>query len=105
MGFTLQKVNTEEIITFSTKDLLNLLGDPVNDEIQLLGNTYRISSYFDDTGGYLPPAVVFGVLEFVVDVNTNNLFNIGNIDPMSDATLLTVNGITYRYGANKDYHL
>ncbi len=45
MGFTLRHLRTGETKAFSTKEVLEMLGDPVNDEIVVHNEVYRISSY------------------------------------------------------------
>ena len=50
MGFTLKHLRTGEIRTFSTKEVLEMLGDLVNDEIiriRSLSNCFKIRSLLD----------------------------------------------------------
>ena len=42
MGFTLRHLRTGETKAFSTREVLEMLGDPVNDEIVVHNEVYRI---------------------------------------------------------------
>ena len=50
MAFTLKKVINGESKDFTLQNILEILGDPTNDEINFDGEAYRISS-FEDGGG------------------------------------------------------
>ena len=44
MAFRVQSIRTGEYFTFSAKEILHLIGDSINDEINLDGEVYRIST-------------------------------------------------------------
>ncbi len=111
MQFILTHINTGAQQTFSTKDLLGILGDRINDEIEIKGQRYRISTALsvDSSGGEgsvpqtwradwqkLPIAISTNAQEeFVVHVNVS--------DP--EGLFLVVNGALYDYGQNSAFHI
>ena len=105
MGFRLTPLLSDNAEQFTTKQILELLGDTVNDEININGKVYRISSFaaVDSTDGILP-AIIFHTVEYIITPQDNNQFGFDvNIDPNS--ILCTVNGVIYRYGVQKDFHI
>lgn len=106
MSFRLTPLHSEESQEFTLLELLELLGDTVNDEILIKGKPYRLSSFEDlGGGGNSPISAVFQTYEFIVNAGDNNTYNLGDHPPLGIATFLTVNGIAYRFGNNKDYHI
>lgn len=111
MQFILTHINTGAQQTFSTKDLLGILGDRINDEIEIKGQRYRISTAFsvDSSGGEgtvpqtwradwqkLPITIDSnGQIEFVVQVSV--------ADP--EGLFLVINGALYDYGQNSAFHI
>ncbi len=51
MAFTLTHIRTGEQKDFSVRDILQLLGDPINNEIFIRGESYRINNVQGDIGG------------------------------------------------------
>ena len=51
MAFTLTQVRTGEQKNFSVREILELLGDPINNEIIIHGESYRINNVQGDLGG------------------------------------------------------
>ena len=107
MAFTLTHIRTGEQQTFTLQVLLEKLGDPINDEITINGETYRIGS-MEETGGGTGGTTVSSnwvresievtqsdQTEFEVDINTS--------DP--EGLFLVVNGALFDYGQNGAFHI
>ena len=107
MAFTLTHIRTGEQETFTLQVLLEKLGDPINDEITINGETYRIGS-MEETGGGTGCTTVSSnwqrtvievsqsdQSEFEVDINTS--------DP--EGLFLVVNGALFDYGQNGAFHI
>ena len=104
MGFTLRHLLTGETRDFSTKQLLEILGDKVNDEIQLYGEVYRISSFVATDGGdFTPPVLEWNSLT-IPTANGVSSFAFSATDETT-GLFLTVNGVLYEYGPTKDFHI
>lgn len=109
MAFTLTKIRTGEQKDFSVREILELLGDPINNEIIIHGESYRINNVQGDlsSGGSdtstwradwqkIPITVgSSGQTQFLVNVNT--------IDP--EGLFLAVNGAIYDYGVNSAFDI
>ncbi len=109
MAFTLTKIRTGEQQNFTVREILELLGDPINNEIVIRGESYRInnvqgdlSSGGSDTSTWRAdwqkiPIIVgsSGQTQFSVNVNTN--------DP--EGLFLAVNGAIYDYGVNSAFDI
>ncbi len=104
MAFTLTHIRTGDQINFTIRDILQLLGDPVNNEILIRGESFRINDVQGDIGGgnwradwqKIPMAVEqSGQTEFSIDLNTN--------DP--EGLFLAVNGAIYDYGINSAFDI
>ena len=106
MGFTLKHLRTGEIKTFSTKEVLEMLGDPVNDEIIVHNEVYRISSFVgSDAGDVVMPKLAWSNINFKLSpkVETKNIFPLV-LDTDGSNLFFIVNGMLYEYGIDKDYH-
>ena len=106
MAFTLTHIRTGEDQLFSIQVLLEKLGDPINDEIIINGEAYRIASVQEDssTGGVSVSSnwvresievTQSDQTEFEVDINTS--------DP--EGLFLVVNGALFDYGQNGAFHI
>jgi len=111
MGFTLTHIRTGQKKSFTTKALLEILGDRVNDEIRINGERYRISSATSsDSGsgtGEYPASwrpdwkkvditvLVWGQTQFP--------FSASFSDP--EGLFLVVNGALYDYGLKSAFHI
>ncbi|MFN6377880.1 MAG: hypothetical protein ACK4WD_01295 [Flavobacteriales bacterium] len=104
MGFTLRHLRTAEVEHFSTKELLEILGDKINDEILLKGEVYRISSFeATDGGDFTPPTFEWAQVQLTATNGASSF-------PFTSSTetlglFLTINGILYQYGQTKDFHV
>jgi len=106
MGFTLRHILTGESRNFSTKEILEMLGDTVNDEIIVHDEVYRISSFSgtDSGDGAVPKLVWQNInLKLSPKVETQNIFPFV-LDTDGSNLFFTVNGVVYEYGSDKDYH-
>ena len=106
MGFTLRHILTGESRNFSTKEILEMLGDTVNDEIIVHDEVYRISSFSaTDSGDGTVPKLVWQNINFKLSpkVETQNIFPFV-LDTDGSNLFFTVNGVVYEYGSDKDYH-
>jgi hypothetical protein len=105
MAFTLTHIRTGEQINFTIRDILQMLGDPINNEIVIQGESYRINNVQGDIGGggtwradwqKIPMSVdQSGQTEFSIDINT--------ADP--EGLFLAVNGAIYDYGINSAFDI
>jgi hypothetical protein len=104
MAFTLTHIRTGEQRDFTIREILQLLGDPVNNEILIRGESFRINDVQGDIGGgnwradwqKIPMAIEqSGQTEFSIDLNTN--------DP--EGLFLAVNGAIYDYGINSAFDI
>ena len=111
MAFTLTQVRTGEQKNFSVREILELLGDPINNEIIIHGESYRINNVQGDLGGgggstdnstwradwqKVPLTIgVSGQDKFTVNLNTS--------DP--EGLFLAVNGAIYDYGINSAFDI
>ncbi|MBP5994248.1 MAG: hypothetical protein KA736_00980 [Crocinitomicaceae bacterium] len=106
MAFKLTHIRTGEDQLFTIQVLLEKLGDPINDEIIINGEAYRIASVQEDssTGGgtvssnWVRQSIEVtqsDQIEFEVDINTS--------DP--EGLFLVVNGALFDYGQNGAFHI
>jgi hypothetical protein len=109
MAFTLTHIRTGEQINFTIRDILQMLGDPINNEISIGGESYRINDVEGDLGGggsygstwradwqKIPMTVSeSGQTQFSISINTS--------DP--EGLFLAVNGAIYDYGINSAFDI
>ncbi len=109
MAFTLTKIRTGEQKNFTVRDILEILGDSINDEIIIRGESYRINNVQGDLGGAASDSSIWkadwqkipisvessGQTQFSVNVDTN--------DP--EGLFLAVNGAIYDYGINSAFDI
>lgn len=105
MAFTLTHVRTGEQQTFSIQVLLEKLGDPINDEITINGETFRIASVKESASG---GAMVSShwqreAIEVTQSDQTEFEVNINTSDP--EGLFLVVNGALFDYGQNGAFHI
>lgn len=106
MAFTLKDIRTGQTHTFSLKEVLKYLGDPVNDEIMIGEDAYRISS-FQELGGGEGGSVSIDwvILGLTVESNGEASFYFPGVIQDSESVFLTVNNVLYQYGIGQDYHI
>lgn len=103
MAFTLTHIRTGEPQTFTVQVLLEKLGDPINDEIIIKGEAYRIAGVQESATGTVSgnwqretiEVAESDQTEFDVDINTS--------DP--EGLFLVVNGALFDYGLNGAFHI
>ena len=109
MAFTLTHIRTGEQKDFSVRDILQLLGDPINNEIIIGGESYRINDVQGDLGGggsdgstwradwqKIPMTVgVSGQTQFSISINTSD----------HEGLFLAVNVAIYDYGINSAFDI
>ena len=103
MAFTLTHIRTGEDQLFTIQVLLEKLGDPINDEIIINGEAYRIAGVQESATGTVSgnwqretiEVVESDQTEFEVDINTS--------DP--EGLFLVVNGALFDYGQNGAFHI
>lgn len=110
MAFQIRKVGTNSLAIFTIQDLLGLLGDPVNDEVRIHGQQFRISSATElgDGGGNLPsllPVADWQRIPLNVTQSGQSTFQVTL--PISDpeGLLLVVNGAVYDHGLTSAFHV
>lgn len=104
MGFTLKHLRTAEIEHFSTKELLELLGDKINDEILLKGEVYRISSFVATDGGdFTMPTFQWQSVQLPASDGASSFPFTGSTETVG--LFFSINGVLYEYGQTKDFHV
>lgn len=104
MGFTLRHLRTAEVEHFSTKELLEILGDKVNDEILLNGEVYRISSFeATDSGDFVAPTFLWESIQLQAANNATIFPFTGSSETIG--LIFSINGVLYEYGLTKDFHV
>jgi len=105
MGFSLSKVLDGERITFSDKLILEILGDAINDEINIDGEAYRISSFISIGGEGSGQTYVWQTTDLLITQNNQTEFSINqDIDDPTNIFLI-INHVVYRYGFQQNFHI
>jgi hypothetical protein len=109
MAFTLKEVRSGQLHTFSTKEILELIGDRINDEIIIRDEVFRISSCMDlslGNPGSGPSANIDWItLELNMASNGETVFYNPELITDTDSVFLTVNSVLYQYGVDRDFHI
>ena len=106
MAFTLTHIRTGEDQLFTIQVLLEKLGDPINDEIIINGEAYRIASVQEDSsagGGSVSSNWVRESIEVTQSDQTEFEVDINTSDP--EGLFLVVNGALFDYGQNGAFHI
>ena len=106
MAFTLTHIRTGEDQLFTIQVLLEKLGDPINDEIIINGEAYRIASVQEDSstgGGTVSSNWVRESIEVTQSNQTEFEVDINTSDP--EGLFLVVNGALFDYGQNGAFHI
>ena len=106
MAFTLTHIRTGEDQLFTIQVLLEKLGDPINDEIIINGEAYRIASVQEDSstgGGTVSSNWVRQSIEVTQSDQTEFEVGINTSDP--EGLFLVVNGALFDYGQNGAFHI
>ena len=106
MAFTLTHIRTGEDQLFTIQVLLEKLGDPINDEIIINGEAYRIASVQEDSstgGGTVSSNWVRQSIEVTQSDQTEFEVDINISDP--EGLFLVVNGALFDYGQNGAFHI
>ena len=107
MAFTLKEIRTGQLHTFSAKEILELIGDRINDEIIIRDEVYRISSCVDLSLGSATSAdtIDWITLELSMESNGETVFYNPELITDTDSVFLTVNSVLYQYGVDRDFHI
>jgi len=106
MAFTLTHIRTGEDQLFTIQVLLEKLGDPINDEIIINGEAYRIASVQEDSstgGGTVSSNWVRESIEVTQSDQTEFEVDINTSDP--EGLFLVVNGALFDYGQSGAFHI
>jgi hypothetical protein len=106
MAFTLTHIRTGEDQLFTIQVLLEKLGDPINDEIIINGEAYRIASVQEDSStgvGTVSSNWVRQSIEVTQSDQTEFEVDINTSDP--EGLFLVVNGALFDYGQNGAFHI
>ena len=111
MAFTLTQVRTGQQNNFTVREILELLGDPINDEIIIRGESYRINNVQGDLGGgggstdNVTWKADWQKVPLTIGVSGQNQFsvNLNTSDP--EGLFLAVNGAIYDYGVNSAFDI
>lgn len=105
MSFTLKKVINGEEKLFSTKKFLEILGDTVNDEINLDGEAYRISSFVLIGGSGSGETYIWQIVSLAVNQQGQQTIILSEAITETNSLQLFINGVNYQYGSLKSYHI
>jgi len=109
MAFTLEEIRSGQLRTFSAKEILELIGDRINDEIIIHDEVYSISSCVDfslDGGGGTSSGTIDWItLELSMESNGETVFYNPELITDTDSVFLTVNSVLYQYGVTRDFHI
>ena len=108
MAFTLRDVRTGTVRSFTTREILSLLGDSINDEILIGQQRYRISSCEETGGGGGEPnyyQIDWQKFQLPVQQGNQTLFVLPHEITDAESVFLTVNNVLYEHGENRDFHL
>ena len=107
MIFSLQKVINGNVNIFEFEKILEILGDKINDEINIDGNAYRISSYTGIDGGTGGSGETTLWIEASLRVLTTGQTTIQLNQGVNqhESLQLFINGIYYEYGMEESYHI
>ncbi len=105
MAFTLTHIRTGEQQTFTVQVLLEKLGDPINDEITINGEAFRIASVKESasSGGMVSSNWQREAIEVTQSDQTEFEVDINTSDP--EGLFLVVNGALFDYGQNGAFHI
>ena len=103
MAFTLTHIRTGEPQTFTVQVLLEKLGDPINDEIIIKGEAYRIAGVQESATGTVSGNWQRETLEVTESDQTEFEVDINTTDP--EGLFLVVNGALFDYGLNGAFHI
>ena len=106
MAFRVQSIRTGEYFTFSAKEILHLIGDSINDEINLDGEVYRISTCEELVSGNGAIANIDWQAD-TLEINSNGetVFYFPAQVSDTQSLFLTVNNVLYSYGVDADFHV
>jgi hypothetical protein len=101
MAFILENIRSGEEKEFSIKDLLSILGDPINDEIKIGKKKYRISSCQELSSG-TGTGEDRQWIKTSLNVNTNGQtqFNVTIDQNNIDGIFMVVNNLVYDYNSS-----
>ena len=103
MAFTLTHIRTGEQQSFTVQVLLEKLGDPINDEITINGEAFRISGVEESTSGAVSGNWQREVIEVIESDQTEFEVDINTTDP--EGLFLVVNGALFDHGLNGAFHI
>jgi hypothetical protein len=108
MAFTLTQLSTGEPRDFTIREILELLGDPINDEIKIHGQIYRIGNVQGDlTGGVNGGSIRADWKKYTLFVTQSgqNSFEVNLITDDPEGLFLVVNGALFDYGVQGAFHI
>ena len=105
MAFKIKTVRTGQEKVFSVKEILEFLGEKVNDEILIQGKTYRISSFEEITSDNGGSSSTWQSQSYTVNKDAQTQFPFADSFTSTDSLFLTVNHVLYSYGNDKDFHI
>lgn len=100
--FSLKHIQSGALEPFDIQVLLELLGDPINDEIQLGEHRYRISSYQSLSGEVPLGTPNNSNTSFVIAIPFvgASVFSLEGRQIDTSSLMLTVNNVLYKYAVD-----
>ena len=106
MAFSLRTTRDNQLKLFSMKKILEMIGEEINDEINIDGKAYLLSSFVDLGGnGGGGSTYIWNTTNLVAVSNNQVEFYLSNIISDFSNTKLYINGVHYEYGITKAYHI
>ncbi len=106
MAFSLRTTRDYQLKLFSIKKILEIIGENINDEINIDGKAYLLSSFVDLGGNGGGGSTYIWNTTHLVVTNANQVeFYLSNIISDFSNTRLYINGVHYEYGITKAYHI
>jgi len=105
MGFTLRTVRDGQIKQFSLKEILSFIGDQINDEILIDGESYRISSCIELGGSGSSGYIIWNSISIPISQNNQVIFQIPDDIIDANSVFLIINNVLYNQGLSKDFHM
>jgi len=98
MGFSLKEIRSGAPELFDLQAILNLLGDTINDEIELGENRYRITSFQEIGSGGTGASNTWTSFAISIPNVGTSIFSLeGRLIDVSNL-FLSLNNVLYKYG-------
>lgn len=105
MAFSLRTTRDNQLRVFSVKKILELLGEDVNNEINIEGKAYLLSSFVELNSNSSGQNTLWQTIELVISQNNQQILPLNIFINDADSPELFINGILYSYGITRSFHI